>query len=229
MRKTSFIVNAGSRVGRAALCLVALLLSLTSCSESDGTENEFDNWKERNDSFFNSIYNQAKSAVDSGSKEWKVIRQWSLPEAVGTNPENHIVARVLSEGQGSGCPLYTDTVYVHYRLRYIPTTQHPQGPVIEETWAGEYNLATMSPRKISVAAISGWETALQNMHIGDRWLLYVPYQLAYGTADYQPSSSSGKIYGCSVLIYDVTLVAYYRKGQVVPAWKSKHSDVWTTD
>lgn len=209
------------------VCLAALVLSFTACSESSGEEDEFENWKERNDTYFNTVYNQAKNAIASGSNEWKILRQWSLNDVESADADDHIVVRVLNEGTGSGCPLYTDTVYVHYRLSYIPTTQHPNGSVIQETWTGNYNLQTMMPWKIAVRGISGWETALQNMHIGDRWLVYIPYRLGYGISDYQPSSSSSsKLHGCSVLVYDVTLVAYYRADQTVPAWKSKEMGVW---
>ncbi len=220
MNILSFIEEKARRAGAAVLfSLTVLMPAFTACSESSGEEYEFDNWKERNDTYFNTVYNQAQSAIAAGSNEWKIIRQWSLNETEATKPENHIVVRVLNEGTGSGCPLYTDTVYVHYRLSYIPTTQHPNGSVIQETWTGNYNLQTMVPWKISVSAISGWETAMQNMHIGDRWLVYIPYQLGYGISDYQPSTSSPKLYGCSVLVYDVTLAAYYRAGQTVPAWR----------
>ena len=46
----------------------------------------------------------------------------------------------------------------------------------------------------------GLATALQNMHLGDHWTVYVPYQLGYGSAD------KGNIPPYSILIYDVTLV-----------------------
>jgi len=55
------------------------------------------------------------------------------------------------------------------------------------------------------------------MHIGDRWKVYMPYQLAYG------ESGSSSIPGYSTLVFDMTLVAYYRAGTTLPDWSANKS------
>ena len=63
-------------------------------------------------------------------------------------------------------------------------------------------LDTDSPTEFGVSqVISGWTAALQLMRTGERWMMYIPYNCAYGTSD------SGSIRGYSALTFDVELVA----------------------
>ena len=45
---------------------VLLLLTIASCSESSEQEDEYANWKERNDAFFQGIFFKADSAINAG-------------------------------------------------------------------------------------------------------------------------------------------------------------------
>lgn len=205
------------------LIVFSLLLSLvmvTSCSESDGEEYEFENWQSRNESYYNDVYTMAKNAVAAGSGEWKVIRNWSLDEMMGAKPENNIVVRVLESGTGTGCPMYTDSVQVHYIGRLMPSATYTEGLVFDRSYAGTFNPNTAKPVKFAVRdLVDGFTTALQNMHIGDYWRVYIPSDLGYG------ESGSSSVPGYSVLVFDIYLAAYYRAGVTVPEWKSK-TGVW---
>ena len=48
--------------------------------------------------------------------------------------------------------------------------------------------------------IEGWQIALQRMHVGDHWIVYIPYAMGYGTR------SSGPIPAFSTLVFDVQLL-----------------------
>lgn len=48
--------------------------------------------------------------------------------------------------------------------------------------------------------IEGWQQALQQMHVGAKWIIYIPYTLGYGTR------TSGPIPGFSTLIFEVELL-----------------------
>ena len=203
------------------LALLAPVGLLSSCSESDNEEEEFPNWKNTNEQYFNNLYAMAKSSADMGDKSWKVIRQWSLEESTAKDPYDYIVVNVLENGTGSGCPLYTDSVKVHYEGRLLPSTSYPDGYVFDKSFTGEFNPATALPAKFAVSGmIDGFTTALQYMHIGDRWKVYIPYQLGYG------SSASGSIPAYSTLVFDVTLVSYYRAGVEVPDSKARPATGW---
>lgn len=211
-------IIAGSRkaASRHFFFLMAFVgvISMTSCSESDGEEGEYDNWEKRNEAYFNSIYTQAETAINSGDNSWKIIRTYTKDELTAKAKTDFIVVHVETEGTGTESPIYSDKVRVHYRGNYMPSASYKDGYQFDSSWTGEYNLKTMKPTDISVSEKgSGFSTALMNMHKGDRWTVYIPYTLGYGTSDYQKSSSSPTIPGYSTLRFDLTLVDYIHAGE----------------
>ena len=182
---------------------VLLAGGLSSCSETKDDDNEFANWKERNEQYFSKAYTSAKQLSDNGDAKWKVLRSLTLNEDVATHDYDHVVVEVLNEGNGSGCPIYSDSVKVHYSGRLIPSANYPEGKVFDQSWTGDYNLATMVPATFNLnTLVRGFSTAVQSMHIGDRWRVTIPHQLGYGSG-----TNVGQAY--STLIFDITLVAYY--------------------
>lgn len=194
---------------------------LSSCSENDSDVEEYPNWKATNDKFFNNLYTTAKADTAQGNQDWKIIRQWSLVESGATAPSDYIVVNVLEHGTGSGCPFYTDSVKVHYEGRLLPSTSYPDGYVFDKSFTGDFNSATALPTTFAVSGtVDGFTTALMNMHIGDRWKVYIPYQLGYGNVD------NGSIPAYSTLVFDITLVSYYRAGVDVPESKARKAGEW---
>lgn len=185
----------------ALLVMLLAPLFFVACSENDDTVEEFPDWKNRNEAYFDNIYEKAMG-INDGS--WKIIRNYTLEDTIPAAYTDHIVVEVLEEGTGSGCPMFTDSVMVSYRGRLLPSTSYPEGYVFDQSYEGEYNPQTAKPQQMRVGdLIDGFATALQYMHIGDRWRVYVPYQLGYGT------SASTTIPAYSTLIFDIALVAYY--------------------
>ena len=143
-------------------------------------------------------------------------------------PTDYILVKVLEEGTGSGCPLYTDTVRAHYRGQLLASTtvvdknDSELGMVFDSSWSGDvFDKNTFAPTKFGVAGVvEGLSTALQHMHIGDRWRVYIPYQLGYKDSD------NSSIPAYSTLVFDVMLAAYYRPGQLVPNWSSNNWMLW---
>ena len=203
---------------------MALVLPLmaVSCAEPNEETDELADWKNRNETYFKSLYEKAKS----NPSRYKIIRNYSLEEPVAQNAEDNIIVEVLNEGTGTSSPLYTDSVRVHYRGSYIPTASWPAGYVFDQSWTGDYNLETMCPATFAVSSvIDGFTTALLNMKPGDRWRVTIPYNLAYGESDYS-SGSGNTIPGYSTLTFDLTLVAYYRPGTVAPPVSAKPDWGW---
>lgn len=204
------------------LALMAIVTCMTSCKETDDTVEEYPDWQKKNEAFFNAKYNAVRQYIANGDTSWKIIKSYALQNSTIDQPTNYILVKVLREGTGSGCPLYTDTVRVHYRGQLLASTTHVDskdselGYVFEKSWATDtFDESISIPSKMGVANLTdGFSTAIQHMHIGDRWLVYIPHQLAYGSQD------KTVIPAYSTLVFDLTLAAYYRPGRLVPNWSA---------
>lgn len=196
------------------IALLFMALTMVSCSENNDTVEEYPNWKKTNELYFNSLYSTTQEKISSGDKSWKIIPNYSFKfyeGNIGLKPENNIIVEVLKEGTGSGCPLYTDNVRCHYMGRLLPSTTYKDGFVFDKSYYGTFNEATATPATFGVnGLVDGFSTALQNMRIGDKWRVYIPYQLGYG------AKGSQKIPAYSTLIFEITLVSYYRADAEVP-------------
>jgi peptidylprolyl isomerase/FKBP-type peptidyl-prolyl cis-trans isomerase FklB len=103
-----------------------------------------------------------------------------------------IYYKVLNEGTGTETIYYNSKVKVYYSGKLIDGT-------VFDSAEGPYAAAVT----FSVSSlITGWTTALQHMKKGDRWEIWIPYQLAYGTT----STSDGSIPAYSTLIFEVEVV-----------------------
>ena len=110
-------------------------------------------------------------------------------EGVKTLPSG-LQYRVLKAGDGKR-PTKNDQVVVHYKGSLI------DGREFDSSYKrGE-------PAKFGVGqVIKGWTEALQLMTEGAQWILYIPWQLAYG------EKGSGKLIGPNeTLVFEVELIA----------------------
>lgn len=204
------------------LMLMMSMFVLTSCSETEEDAGEYSDWQNQNETYFDSIYNVAKTQIAAGSTDWKIIRKWSLNDGMATRTYDNVVVKVVTAGTGTNNPLYTDTVKIQYQGRLKPSPSYPQGYVFDKTFTGDYNPLTATPVKRPVAGAytvgttsasipDGLTTALMSMTVGERIIIYIPYQLGYGAT----TNSTLNIPAYSTLIYDVTLVAFTRVGTVL--------------
>ncbi len=213
--------------------LVVLLLAavgMTSCSETDSTSssseeypNDFLNWQARNDSYFEVVYDSAQTAINNGDTKWYIFKSLSRGTAASSNKTDYIVVHVLSqdtehsedpEAKGydttRGKPLATDSVQVHYRGYLMPTDHYANGKVFNTSWYGDYNLSYMRTVMMGVGGnVDGFDTALQYMHVKDRWEVYIPYALGYGATE------KTSIPAYSTLKFDITLLVINRKKQTL--------------
>ncbi len=96
--------------------------------------------------------------------------------------------KVITAGKGK-TPIATDKVTVHYTGKLI------DGTVFDSS------VERGSPYTTGVTnVIGGWIEALQLMHEGDKWILFIPENLGYG------SRGSGAIPPYSALIFEVELI-----------------------
>lgn len=179
-------------------CLFVTSLFITSCEETEGAVDPYHNWQERNQLYIDSIAREAKA----NPVQWKVIHTYKSVPSLGDldqNVNDYVYCKVLKEGTGTVKPLYTDSVATHYRGKLIPLYNGSE-EVFDQSYRGDLNPEIAVPLEFAVnGVIDGWTTALQEMREGDRWEVYIPYTLGYGT------SGNGSIPGYSALIFDMQL------------------------
>ena len=189
--------------------LFTLLPLFTSCSEEASEEEEYANWKERNEQFLASLVNDSLK-----QHNWQRIKLFSLDPTTEGAASDYIYVKKISYGNGTETPIYTDSVRVVYQGRIIPSKSYPKGFVFDGTVFGEYSVKTAyTTRQLVSNTILGYATALQNMHKGDYWRVYIPSELGYGTSDYST------IPGYSVLVFDLTLLDFSPVGETMKPWR----------
>lgn len=191
------------------LLLFTVLFSLfTSCTEQ-AEVGEYDNWPARNMAFLDSIASVCDKNADG---TWAKFCAYTLDEEVEAKaPSNlhYVYVQKLESGDGEYSPLFKDSVRVHYMGRLIPSESYPQGRVFDKSYSTyDFNEKTDVPSLFLVSnMVVGFSTALMQMVEGDRWRVYIPYYLGYGT-----SASDGAIPGYSTLIFDIKMARIYRFG-----------------
>ena len=165
----------------------------------DGAVDPYANWVDRNQAYIDSIAMVAKANPD----EWRMIHTYKFVPPLTEltqNVNDYVYCKVLEQGTGTIKPIFTDTVSTHYRGQLIPLYDGSK-LVFDQSFQGNLNPNVAVPVDFAVnGVIEGWTTALQEMHEGDRWEIYIPYNLAYGKI------GSSSIPGYSTLIFDVSLV-----------------------
>ena len=207
---------------RNFLFLLFAVCAFSACEEDITTEEEFTNWKEHNNETFKKILSQAHSTIAAAKAqygdqweehcEWRAFRSYAQATDTEGKASDSICVKVVVNGTGSGCPLYTDSVSVNYVGRLLPSPSYPEGFVFDNSNKGSsyedaFNPNFSHPTMFLVSNnVEGFSTALQKMHIGDRWLIYIPTELGYGAI------SNPIIPAYSMLTFEVELKAYYRAG-----------------
>lgn len=213
------------------LALVLLPFSwLVSCKEEDDTYDAYANWPARNADYFAQIAAEARDSIANAKalygSRWEEYCRWRMfrsttksPNASGSLTDS-ICVYIEQRGTGEGCPAWTDTVRVSYRGYLMPTQTLNNGVwseerlVFSQSFTGDLNSQIAVPAKMAVSsAVAGFATALQYMHEGDIWWVYIPSDLAYG------DQSSGSVLPYSTLTFYTNLVTYYGAGQEALDWK----------
>ena len=205
------------------LAIFLALPMLTACSEEETPDLDYYNWAQRNTTYFTETLSEAKAAVSAAKAaygadwenhcDWRVYRTYLKSSNSDFATTDSVCVKIVERGQGSGCPLYTDSVRVNYIGRTMPTLNYPEGRVFDHSGlysAPEevFNPDFAQPTGLLVSnTVDGFTTVLQHMHIGDRWVVYMPAEMGYGSSDI-----SDIIRGGSTLIFDLQLVAYCRAG-----------------
>lgn len=100
-----------------------------------------------------------------------------------------VLYKEIEKGTGTISPQKSSIVSVHYRGTLINGREFDNSRKRSCPEAFRLN-----------EVIEGWQLALQQMHVGDQWIIYIPYTLGYG------NRASGPIPGFSTLIFEVELL-----------------------
>lgn len=211
----------------AVLVLCGLMAS---CSEEDNAYDPYANWQARNAEYFLQVVDSARQAIAEAKAlygdQWEDHCEWRMYKSLTKSPSwqssvtDSICVHVFNRGTGKGCPLWTDTVRVNYRgflmsAQYLVNNEmRTQQTVFAQSYVGDFDLGRVVPTLMSVVStVPGFATALQYMHVGDNWLVYIPSELGYG------SQSQSTIPAYSTLTYQIYLDDYYTAGETIPDWK----------
>lgn len=208
---------------KSFFCLLPFLLfaigALVSCEEVEEAS-EYDNWRERNEAFIDSIRRETGEIYVATEEDVQrvpegqlfAIRDWQ----VSTNENAYYIyckkIKALDDYTTARRPLSTETVSAYYYGTLI------NGLNFDGNFSGygatdqgflDKNDAEKAPTDFDSPAefdvngniISGWSIVLQYMYVGERWIVYIPWQCGYGSS----GSSSGSIPGYSALAFDMQL------------------------
>lgn len=184
---------------------------LVSCEEVE-EEGYYHNWRERNESFIDSLQSLNPVFVTTEEKALAMpigeLFYIQVHSASSINTPQYVYCKKIVANPEGGRPMYTEAVKAFYYGTLITGDRFDgnfagysaldRGELLpDEKAPTEFD----SPGEFSVkGVIAGWIEALQYMREGERWMLYVPYPCAYGTGDY------GNIAGYSALTFDLQLV-----------------------
>lgn len=108
---------------------------------------------------------------------------------------------VLKRGDGKVSPTVTSTVVVNYRGMLIDGTE------FDSTWAHGAPVSFTIDR-----VIPGWRDVIPRMHVGDRWKVVIPPQLAYGKEGALPRIGPNE-----ALVFEIELLAIKPPAEEPPA------------
>jgi len=171
------------------LIFSVLIVSFSACSKSD---KDIDEWRDANIAAYDVI---------TKNSEYKALQTQTGPTGV--------YYKVITSGSGTEHPMQTSKVKILYKGTYYdgsifdPGTSGTDIPV-EIGLNGEIVVyGTTYPNTVIARGLS---FAIQNMVVGDKWEIWIPYYLGFGVAGlyyYQTTI----IKGYTTLIYEVELVS----------------------
>lgn len=194
------------------ICFVLPLAALlfASCEEVQEAS-KYDNWQSRNEAYIDSIAGETGKvfvATLEDADRMEPGRLFAIATTSGTTAgEQYVYCKKITANPEGRRPLYTETFSAYYYGTLIT------GDKFDGNFTGysavdrqELNAEDKKPTEFDAPAefavsgmITGWTAALQLMRTGERWMLYIPYQSAYGT------SGSKSIRGYSALAFDLIL------------------------
>lgn len=161
--------------------LVVMLFTLAACSDDDENEIVIDEaWKEINLAAFDARLQDAKTDT-------------SLFTINSESGNGQIICKILKKGEGTETIYYTSKVNCYYKGRFVTNEDGEvvadRDSVLTQGEVFDSRLRENGDDKVlfevdDSGLRDGFATALQHMHEGDIWEVWMPYQLGYGVSGY---------------------------------------------
>lgn len=121
-------------------------------------------------------------------KNQKILEEIEKQEGI-IKHRTGVMYKMIKKGEGDRSPNVRSVITVHYKGTLI------NGREFDNSWKRG------CPEAFRLGElVDGWKIALQQMHIGDRYMIYIPYEYGYG------SRKCGEIPAFSTLIFEVELL-----------------------
>lgn len=198
--------------------------TFVSCEEVKEAS-KYDNWRERNQMYIDSIKALAGEryiATADEADKMELGKLYAIQTTAGTNASaQYVYCKKIVKNETGERPLYTG---YHSKVNAYYYGTYMNGDEFDGCFDGYGALdrdIPLSPleqkgptafdayRDLEVSnTVAGMSAALQLMRMGERWMLYIPYQSGYGYNDYTPPGSTTTIPGGSVLTFDLMLHSF---------------------
>ncbi|MBK5195677.1 MAG: FKBP-type peptidyl-prolyl cis-trans isomerase [Proteiniphilum sp.] len=176
------------RLNLSILLMISAVILISSCDE---TETFDDKWKLDNEAQF--------AAIAANSAYTKLNSQ---------SGNGYIMYKEIESGEGA-TPFFTDQVKVLYTGWFKREWSKPDtytddkdnsiyNKIIFDSTSNRNDIPSIFAVN---GAVDGFSTALQNMQVGDKWEVWIPWKLGYG------ESGSGSIQAYTTLVFEIELVA----------------------
>lgn len=190
------------------LFVVAVLVAATACSKSE--DDSAERWRTANDAAFAAVKRDA-----------------AYTELKSPGHEGSIYYKELKKGAGTKPILYTSTVSLYARGRFVadyPDNKYIRQGAVFQSWleADGVPFTTLVsnvgliPSGFSAHTLTkGVRVALQYMHEGDKWEVWVPYTLGLGEDEgsvfrsVMPSATATRIPAYATLVFEIEVVGVH--------------------
>ena len=171
------------------LIMISVALFCTTSCGNEKEDNHLENWMITNQHALNAII---------ANSEYKELKS--------PGNEGSIYYKVINEGDGTDSIYYTSTVECFYKGWFIadyPEYNYEKGHIFDKALFDDGPPATFTLNGI----VRGWSTALQHMKKGDKWEIWIPYQLGYGReGKIDPNTKRIIVPGYSTLVFEMEVV-----------------------
>ncbi len=190
------------------LFVVAVLVAATACSKSE--DDSAERWRTANDAAFAAVKRDA-----------------AYTELKSPGHEGSIYYKELKKGAGTKPILYTSTVSLYARGRFVadyPDNKYIRQGAVFQSWLEADGVpfttlvsnAGLIPSGFSAHTLTkGVRVALQYMHEGDKWEVWVPYTLGLGEDEgsvfrsVMPSATATRIPAYATLVFEIEVVGVH--------------------